>query len=46
MEKLGKIGSKTGFIVQKDRLTFKAGIGVFQNLCRKTLYSLFRNCRG
>jgi hypothetical protein len=35
MENLGKFGCKTGFTVQKDRLTFKVGIGVFQNLCRK-----------
>jgi hypothetical protein len=40
MEKLGKIGCKIGFTVHKDRLTFKVGIGVFRNLCRKTLYSL------
>jgi hypothetical protein len=46
VEKLEKSVAKEGFTVQKSRLTFKVGIGVIQNLWRKTPYSLFENCRG
>jgi hypothetical protein len=46
VEKLEKLVAKAGFTVQKDRLTFKVGIGVFQNPWRKTPYSRSRSCRG
>jgi hypothetical protein len=46
VEKLEKLVAKAGFTVQKNRLTFKVGICVFQNPWRKTPYSLFRSCRG
>jgi hypothetical protein len=46
VENLENLVAKAGFTVQKSRLTFKVGIGVIQNLWRKTPYSLFENCRG
>jgi hypothetical protein len=46
VEKLKKLVAKAGFTVQKSMLTFKVGIGVIQNLWRKTPYRLFENCRG
>jgi hypothetical protein len=35
VEKLEKLVARAGFTVQKDRLTFKVGIGVIQNPLRK-----------
>jgi hypothetical protein len=46
MEKLEKFVARAGFTVQKDRLTFKVGIGIIQNPWRKTPYSVSRSCRG
>jgi hypothetical protein len=46
VEKLGKLVAKAGFTVQPNRLTFKVGNCVIQNLWRKTPYSLFESCRG
>jgi CxxC motif-containing protein (DUF1111 family) len=46
VEKLEKLVARAGFTVQKNRLAFKVGSSVFQNLWRKTPYSLFENCRG
>jgi hypothetical protein len=46
VEKLEKLVGKAGFTVQKNRLTFKVGIRVIQNLWRKNPYSLSRSCRG
>jgi hypothetical protein len=46
VEKLEKLVARAGFTVQKDRLTFKVGIGVIQNPWRKPPYSYSRSCRG
>jgi hypothetical protein len=41
VEKLEKLVPKAGSTVQGNRLTFKVGNCLFQNLWRKTPYSLF-----
>jgi hypothetical protein len=46
VEKLEKLVAKAGSTVPGNRLTFKVGSSVFQNLWRKTPYILFENCRG
>jgi hypothetical protein len=46
VEKFEKLVARAGFTVQKDRMTFKVGIGVIQNPWRKTPYILSRSCRG
>jgi CxxC motif-containing protein (DUF1111 family) len=46
VEKLEKLVAKAGSTVQGNRLTFKVGNSLFQNLWRKNPYSLFGNCRG
>jgi hypothetical protein len=46
VEKLEKLVAKAGSTVQSNRLTFKVGNSLFQNLWRKTPYSLFGICRG
>jgi hypothetical protein len=43
---LEKLVAKAGSTVQSNRLTFKVGNSLFQNLWRKTPYSLFGSCRG
>jgi CxxC motif-containing protein (DUF1111 family) len=46
VEKLEKMVAKARSTVQGNRLTFKVGNSLFQNLWRKPPYSLFGNCRG
>jgi hypothetical protein len=46
VEKLEKLVPKAASTVQENRLTFKDGNCLLQNLWRKTPYSLFENDRG
>jgi CxxC motif-containing protein (DUF1111 family) len=46
VEKLQKLVLKAASTVQVNRLTFKVGNCLFQNLWRKTPYSLFGIDRG
>jgi CxxC motif-containing protein (DUF1111 family) len=46
VEKLEKLVAKARSTVQGNRLTFKVGNNLFQNLWRKTPYSLSGNCIG
>jgi CxxC motif-containing protein (DUF1111 family) len=46
VEKLEKLVPKATSTVQGNRLTFKVGNCLFQNLWRKTPYSLFGIDRG
>jgi CxxC motif-containing protein (DUF1111 family) len=46
VEKLEKHVPKAGSTVQGNKLTFKVGNYLFQNLWRKTPYSLFGIGRG
>jgi hypothetical protein len=46
VEKLEKLVPRAGSTVQANRLTFKVGNCVIQNLWGKTPYRLFGNCRG
>jgi hypothetical protein len=44
--KAWKIGCKAGFTVQRNRLTFKVGIGVIQNPWRKPLIAFLEVVEG
>jgi CxxC motif-containing protein (DUF1111 family) len=46
VERLEKLVLKAASTVQANRLTFKVGNCLLQNLWRKTPYSLFRIDRG
>jgi hypothetical protein len=46
VEKLEKLVPEAGSTVQANRLTFKVGNCLSQNLWGKTPYSLFGICRG
>jgi CxxC motif-containing protein (DUF1111 family) len=46
VEKLEKLVPKAASTVQENRLAFKVGNYLLQNLWRKTPYSLFENDRG
>jgi hypothetical protein len=46
VEKLEKLVPRAGATVQANRLTFKVGNCVIQNLWGKPPYSLFGSCRG
>jgi CxxC motif-containing protein (DUF1111 family) len=46
VEKLEKLVPKAASTVQENRLAFKVGNCLLQNLWRKTPYSLFENDRG
>jgi hypothetical protein len=46
VEKLEKLVPKATSTVQANRLTFKVGNGLFQNLWRKTPYSLLELLEG
>jgi hypothetical protein len=46
VEKLEKLVAKAGSTVQPNRLTFKVGNCVIQNLWRKTPYSLLKVVEG
>jgi hypothetical protein len=46
VEKLEKLVPRAGATLQVNRVTFKVGNCVIQNLLGKTPYSLFGSCRG
>jgi CxxC motif-containing protein (DUF1111 family) len=46
VQKLEKLVPMAGSTVQANRLTFKVGNSLFQNLWRKTPYNLFGIDRG
>jgi hypothetical protein len=46
VEKLEKLVPRAGATAQANRLTFKVGNCVIQNLWRKPPYSLFESCGG